>query len=53
MKARAAAAGGWVETLRGEGTFEVLAYLPAAVPDGHPAAAPDQPSLHGLEGARP
>lgn len=53
MKARAAAAGGWVETLRGEGTFEVLAYLPAAVPDGHPAAAPDQPSLHALEGARP
>lgn len=30
MKARAAAAGGWVETIDGEGTFEVLAFLPAA-----------------------
>lgn len=29
MKARAAAAGGWVETIHGEETFEVLAFLPA------------------------
>jgi signal transduction histidine kinase len=32
MRARAAAAGGWVETIRGEETFEVLAFLPRAVP---------------------
>ena len=30
MKARAAAAGGWVEIVRGEETFEVLAFLPSA-----------------------
>ena len=34
MKARAAASLGWVETIRGEATFEVLAFLPAAEQPG-------------------
>ena len=45
MRARAAAAGGWVETVRGEETFEVLAFLPVAGADQHAAAAPDEPRL--------
>jgi signal transduction histidine kinase len=52
MKARAAAAGGWVETVRGEETFEVLAFLPSAG-RGRPAAAtPHKPRLRALEGAK-
>ncbi|MFE4545649.1 sensor histidine kinase [Arthrobacter sp. NPDC056727] len=45
MKARAAAAGGWVETINGEETFEVLAFLPATeksasdAPDGRVISA--------------
>ncbi|CAI3792684.1 sensor histidine kinase [Pseudarthrobacter sp. MM222] len=53
MKARAAAAGGWVETVRGAETFEVLAFLPSAAPDQHAAAARKQPRLLALEGAQP
>ncbi|MGY2745325.1 sensor histidine kinase [Arthrobacter sp. UYCu723] len=61
MKARAAAAGGWVETVRGEETFEVMAFLPSAGPDQHPdqhrdqhrGAAPKEPRLRALEGATP
>ena len=52
MKARAAAVGGWVETVRGEETFEVLAFLPSAGPDQH-AAASSEPRLRSLEGAQP
>ncbi|MET3920304.1 histidine kinase [Arthrobacter sp. UYEF20] len=57
MKARAAAAGGWVETVWGEETFEVMAFLPSAGPDQHPdqhpGAAPEEPRLRALEGATP
>ncbi len=53
MKARAAAAGGWVETVRGEKTFEVLAFLPSATPDQHATATPAKPRIPALEGARP
>lgn len=53
MKARAAAAGGWVETIQGEETFEVLAFLPSAARDQHAAAIPNEPRLHALEGAQP
>jgi signal transduction histidine kinase len=53
MKARAAAAGGWVETVRGAETFDVLAFLPSAVPDQHAAAARNEPRLLALEGAQP
>lgn len=50
MKARAAAAGGWVETIQAEGTFEVLACLPSAEP-GKPPAERSQSPLRDLEGA--
>lgn len=53
MKARAAAVGGWVETVRGEETFEVLAFLPSAGPRQQVAAAPSGPRLRSLEGAQP
>lgn len=53
MKARAAAAGGWVETVRGEETFEVLAFLPSAGPRQQAAAASNGPRLRSLEGAQP
>lgn len=53
MKARAAAAGGWVETIQGETTFEMMAYLPSAGPDQHAAAVPNSPSLRAFEGAKP
>jgi signal transduction histidine kinase len=53
MRARAAAAGGWVETVRGKETFEVLAFLPVAAADQHAAAAPGHPRLPALEGAQP
>jgi signal transduction histidine kinase len=53
MRARAAAAGGWVETVRGEETFEVLAFLPSAVPGQHAAAATNKPRLRSMEGAQP
>lgn len=52
MRARAAAAGGWVETVRGQETFEVLAFLPWAGP-GEQAVASGKPGLRALEGARP
>jgi signal transduction histidine kinase len=50
MKARAAAAGGWVETVRGEETFEVLAFLPSAGPRQQPSTANNGPRLRSLEG---
>jgi glucose-6-phosphate-specific signal transduction histidine kinase len=53
MRARAAAVGGWVETVRGEETFEVLAFLPVAVPGQHPAVAITKPLRRSLEGAQP
>lgn len=53
MKARAAAAGGWVESVRGEETFEVLAFLPSAGPDQQAAAIPNKSLLHALEGSTP
>lgn len=53
MKARAAAAGGWVETIQGEETFEVLAFLPSAGPDQHPPAVRNEPRFRALEGAQP
>lgn len=53
MRARAAAAGGWVETVRGEETFEVLAFLPSAGPGEQAAAATNELRLHSLAGAQP
>jgi signal transduction histidine kinase len=53
MKARAAAVGGWVETVRNGQTFEVLAFLPVAVPGQHQAASTNKPRLRTLEGAQP
>lgn len=53
MKARAAAVGGWVETVRGEETFEVLAFVPVAVPGQQPATSTNKPRLRTLEGAQP
>jgi signal transduction histidine kinase len=53
MRARAAAVGGWVETVRGEETFEVLAFLPLAGPGQHAAAATNKPRRRSLEGAQP
>lgn len=53
MTARAAAAGGWVETIRGEGTFEVMAFLPSAGSGQRPEAAPNDPGLRIWEGAKP
>lgn len=53
MKARAGAAGGWVETIRGEETFEVMAFLPSTSHDRHAGAAPKEPRLRALEGAKP
>lgn len=52
MRARAAAVGGWVETVRGEETFEVLAFLPLAVSDQH-APASSTALRRSLEGAQP
>lgn len=52
MAARAAAAGGWVETVCGEETFEVLAFLPSAGPGGHPGTAAEDPRGRALEGAK-
>lgn len=51
MKARAAAAGGWVETIRSEETFDVLAFLPSTA-DHHPGAALKEPGIGALEGVR-
>lgn len=53
MTARAAAAGGWVETIRGEETFEVMAFLPSAPPGQRPEDASTEPCLRVLEGAKP
>jgi signal transduction histidine kinase len=53
MKARAAATGGWVETVRGEETFEVLAVLPSTGTSQRPADATEKSLLRSLEGARP
>lgn len=53
MKARAAAAGGWVETMQAEETFEVLACLPSAEPGQPSAAERSQSPLRDLEGATP
>jgi signal transduction histidine kinase len=50
MKARAGAAGGWIETVRGEETFEVMAFLPLAGLGGQAGAAPVEPRLRPLEG---
>jgi signal transduction histidine kinase len=50
MKARAAAAGGWVETVRGEESFEVLAFLPSAGPRQQPSTANNGSRLRSLEG---
>ena len=52
MRARAAAAGGWVETVRGEEIFEVLAFLPSAGAGQHALAVPNGPGLRSLEGAQ-
>lgn len=51
MRARAAAVGGWIETVRGEETFEVLAFLPATGPDRCPESAPAAADLPVLDGA--
>ncbi|SDL48015.1 Signal transduction histidine kinase [Arthrobacter sp. ov407] len=51
MKARAAAAGGWVETVRGDETFEVMAFLPATGPDRYPESVPATAELPVLDGA--
>lgn len=53
MKARAAAAGGWIETIQGDETFEVLAFLPLADPGQQAAADPSSPSPRILAGAKP
>ncbi|SDM06845.1 sensor histidine kinase [Arthrobacter sp. ok362] len=52
MKARAAAAGGWVETVRSEETFEVLAFLPSTGPDQQAPAVLNMSRLRVLEGSR-
>jgi signal transduction histidine kinase len=52
MKARAAAAGGWVETVRGEETFEVLAVLPSTGTGERAADMTEKSLLRSLEGAR-
>lgn len=51
MKARASAAGGWVETVRGEEVFEVLAFLPATGPDRYPDSVPATAEVPVLNGA--
>jgi signal transduction histidine kinase len=51
MKARAAAAGGWVETVLREETFEVLAFLPATGPVRYPGSVPATAELPVLNGA--
>ena len=53
MKTRAAAVAGWVETVRGEETFEVLAFLPSAGTRREAAGAPDTAPLPTLEAATP
>lgn len=53
MRARAAAAGGWVETVRDEETFEVLAFFPSTGPGQHTAATRSTPRLPALEGVKP
>jgi signal transduction histidine kinase len=45
MKARAAAAGGWLETVQGEDSFEVIAFIPAT------DFRPPVPSPTAVEGA--
>ncbi len=52
MKARAAAAGGWLETVRGEETFEVLAFLPSSGPGQQAPTSPNGPHLRSLDGAQ-
>ena len=52
MKARAVAAGGWVETIRSEEAFEVMAFLPSSNAGQHPEAAPNEPGLRVLEGTK-
>jgi signal transduction histidine kinase len=51
MKARAAAAGGWVETIRGEETFEVLAFLPASGQPGSRAMNQQVSAGRPMQGA--
>lgn len=53
MQARAAAAGGWVETIRSVETFEVMAFLPLTGAGPLPESAPETAQLPVLEGARP
>lgn len=53
MKARAAAAGGWVETVQGEETFEVLAVLPSTGTGQRAADTRNRSLSRSLEGARP
>lgn len=52
MKARAAAAGGWVETINGEKTFEVLAFLPATEQSASDASGGQFISARPVEGAK-
>jgi signal transduction histidine kinase len=51
MRARAAAAGGWVEAVRGEEIFEILAFLPLTGPVGYPKSVPATAELPVLDGA--
>ncbi|MDQ0616646.1 sensor histidine kinase [Arthrobacter globiformis] len=53
MKSRAAAAGGWVETLRSEEIFEVMAFLPLTRADGQRGPAATTAPLPLLTGSRP
>jgi signal transduction histidine kinase len=53
MKARAATAGGWVETVQGEEAFEVLAFLPSTGADQQATTAAYGPRLRALAGAQP
>jgi signal transduction histidine kinase len=52
MKARAAAAGGFVETLSNGDVFEVLAFLPAPGHGPHNALDDTRVSTHAVEGAK-
>ncbi|RAM37220.1 sensor histidine kinase [Arthrobacter globiformis] len=51
MRARAAAAGGWVETINGEETFEVMAFLPATEQPAPGASGRQVISARPVEGA--
>lgn len=53
MKARAAAAGDWVETIRSDDTYEVIAFLPSTGNSPRTGTAPKESQLRALEGARP